>query len=126
MHKTSRRRGKTGYNLLFITHAAYYSVSLGLFHLETATIVLLLVNMNLEMGTKITSIESLAIMVKNGFDKVDQDIRDLRNGMGVIGAAMATKQDLVDLEYRLINRFDSQIEVLRDDIRILKTKAGVR
>lgn len=62
-----------------------------------------------EVGDKIT-IDQLAHMMNTSFEDMRKNFEDIRRNM-------ATKDDILRIE----NRFERRIEILEDDVRVLKT-----
>jgi len=84
------------------------------------------------MAPKRMTLEDLAGMVQREF-------ADIRGDISFIKATMVTKDDIKDFvtkldlvkmfddfEGRIIYRYDTQFEKIRNDMRIVKTKLGLK
>ncbi len=59
--------------------------------------------------TKGTTIDELAVMVKNGFDSMETRIGSIESNISTIKSSMATKQDLKDLKQDLTKTIYTEI-----------------
>jgi hypothetical protein len=72
------------------------------------------------------TLQDVLEVTQQGFEYIDNELREVK-------AKMATKDDIARLEeematkddiLRIENRFERRIEILEDDVRVLKTTVG--
>jgi DNA anti-recombination protein RmuC len=78
------------------------------------------------MATK-SDLDDLAIMVKNNFDRVEEWFEKIDEGFEQVDAQFDAMDKRFDrIENVSVGNHERRIENLEDDIRIIKTKVGLK